>query len=61
MRDWVLTDGGGKGTVKLDVRDPGGSLTPPFVVGLLFWLHGSDWLMPVWFSFLYNLEIFTVG
>ena len=52
MRDRVLTDGGDKWTVKLDVRTLVVILTPPFVAGLLLWLHGSDWLLSVWFSWL---------
>ena len=34
--------------------------TPPFVAGLPLRLHGSDWLLPIWFMFFCSLWIRSV-
>ena len=43
MCGWVVTDEGGRWSVKLDVRDIGGILILPFGVGLQPWLHVYPW------------------
>ena len=42
VKDWVSREGD-KWTVKFDVRDLGGHLELPFVVGLLPWPPGFGW------------------
>ena len=43
FKDWVLSDGGDKWSVKFDVRDLGGHLDTTFVDGRRPWLLGFVW------------------